>query len=474
MIAAVSALDLSRLFFALLSAIPGFLVCGSLLYLLILLGAAVAVRPQRRAGATQDRDSDTLPRLAVVIPAHDEELVLGATLDSLRRQDYPAHAFEIVVVADNCSDSTAAIAHEWRTVVLERRNREERGKGYALEWAFSRLLSPASPTDGAEAYIIVDADTQLATDFLSVMARRLRRDATGLSIAESVVVVQGRYGVLNPDEGWRTALMTAAFDLCNHVRLQGTANLGLSVGLKGNGMAFSRALLEKARWQGRSITEDIDYGLDLLLEHNVSVGYEPEARVWAQMPTGDAPAASQRERWERGRYRLLGQRVPDLLRASLSRRRLALFVAALDLMIPPLAELLVLMLLWGGITALGIAVVGLPVWSLWVWLGAGAAFVLYVLAGLKAAGAKRETFRALLYVPVYVSWKLILYLQRFVGTRFRRYALGSGAASSATPQSDGLSADDWIRTERIAVPVAVPPVSGSAAGTAGQKEDQNR
>ncbi|MES2464731.1 MAG: glycosyltransferase family 2 protein [Armatimonadota bacterium] len=468
-IAVVSTLDLSRLLFALLSAVPGILVCGSLLYLLILLGAAVIARPRRSKWRTQE-SSAAVPQLAVVIPAHDEELVLAATLDSLRRQDYPADAVKVVVIADNCSDTTAAIACEWRAVTLERQNRAERGKGYALEWAFERLLGSSSPTASAEAYIIVDADTQLAPDFLAVVARRLQRDANGKSIAESVVVIQGRYGVLNPGEGWRTALMTAAFDLCNHIRLQGAANLGLSVGLKGNGMAFSRALLQKARWQGRSITEDIDYGLDLLLEHDVSVGYEPKARVWAQMPAGDAPAASQRERWERGRYRLLGQRVPGLLRAGLLRRKLALFVAAVDLMIPPLAELLGLLLLWGAITAVGITVKGLPVWAFWVWLGAGASFVLYVLVGLKAAGANGETFRALLHVPVYVSWKLILYLRRFIGTRFRRNAAGSVTSSSAALQSDGLSADDWIRTERTAVPVAVPPISG----TSGRQEDPKR
>ncbi len=467
MTAVISAPDIARLFFALLVAVPGVLVCGSLIYLLLLLVSAVAVAPRRRGAAPKEIGAGA--RMAVVIPAHDEELVLAATLDSLRRQDYPSDAFHIVVIADNCSDATASIAREWRAVTLERRNLEERGKGYALEWAFARLLDPASPTAETEAYIIVDADTQLAPDFLSVMARRLRREASGRSIAESVVVLQGRYGVLNPGEGWRTALMTAAFDLCNHVRLQGAANLGLSVGLKGNGMAFSRALLEKARWQGRSITEDIDYGLDLLLEHDVIVGYEPRARVWAQMPAGDAPAASQRERWERGRYRLLRQRVPGLLRESLRRRRLALFVAALDLMIPPLAELLGLLLLWGAVTGIGIAAGALPVWSLWIWLVGLVGFVLYVLAGLKAAGAKRETFRALLHVPVYVSWKLVLYLRRFVGARLRLRN-----AAPATPRSDGLSADDWIRTERTAVPVAVPPVTGAAAGTAVRQEEHNR
>jgi cellulose synthase/poly-beta-1,6-N-acetylglucosamine synthase-like glycosyltransferase len=449
---------MSTLVFITLTALPALIVCGSLLYLLLLLAASV-LPPRRARGAAES--SRVWPRLAVVIPAHDEELVLAATLHSLREQDYPYDLFDIVVVADNCSDTTAAIARDWGAqIVLERTDTTLRGKGYALEWAFAQLLAsessltPRTSLPGTDAFIIVDADTQLAPNFLSVMAHRLKNEAGYDAVALSRVALQGRYGVLNPSAGWRASLMTAAFDLCNHVRLQGAANLGLSVGLKGNGMAFTRALLQAAPWQGTSITEDIDYGLSLLRDHNVMVRYEPAARVWAQMPTDDAPAASQRERWERGRYRLLRQQVPSLLRLGLVRRRIALIAAAIDLTVPPLAELMGLLALWGLFAGSGVGLGYLaPVW-LWPWLAAATGAVVYVIAGLIASGAKRDVFLALLHVPAYIAWKMALYITRFLAPARRRRA-----SDSAAP-----SVDDWVRTERTAlVPGLANPGSLAAA-----------
>jgi cellulose synthase/poly-beta-1,6-N-acetylglucosamine synthase-like glycosyltransferase len=429
-----------------LSVVSGLLVVSSLAYLLLLLASAALARSQRR-DMTALRE--WVPQLAVVIPAHNEELVLAATLHSLQEQDYSADRFDVIVVADNCDDTTVSIAREWGVrTVLERTDTVQRGKGYALEWAFSSLLGANSPVKEAAAFVIVDADTALAPDFLSIMARRLNQEVGTTDPAQAIVALQGRYGVLNSREGWRTGLMTAAFDLVNHVRLLGAANLGFTVGLKGNGMLFTRALLQKARWQGRSITEDIDYGLDLLLEHNIKVRYEPTARVWAQMPTDDAPASSQRERWERGRYRLLGQRVPTLLLQGVRRNNLALLVAGTDLMIPPLAELTGLLLLWGICTGIGVVTHRLPIGWFYAWVVGLVGFFTYVLAGLKASGAKRETFVALLYAPAYVAWKFALYIIRFVVKPFRR--------SSQKKKED---VDAWIRTERRALEPATTSTS---------------
>ena len=108
--------------------------------------------------------------LVVIVPAHNEELVLAGTLDSLGKQDYPAGCFEIVVVADNCLDTTAALAGSHGVTVMERTHAEERGKGYALNHAFAHLLSRPEPAEG---FVIVDADTWVAPDFLTRMSARL-------------------------------------------------------------------------------------------------------------------------------------------------------------------------------------------------------------------------------------------------------------------------------------------------------------
>jgi glycosyltransferase involved in cell wall biosynthesis len=393
---------------------------ASVAYLLLLLIAAAFAG--RKRGRTP---SLVLPvRVAVIIPAHNEEPVLGATLASLRQQCYAAELLEVVVVADNCTDGTARIAREAGVTVLERVDPVRRGKGYALNWAVVNLLGRPDPPD---AFLIVDADTWVAPDFVSIMAAELaaRKDHSGCC------ALQGRYGVLNTGDSWRATLMTAAFELVNHIRPLGVERLGLSVGLKGNGMGFTRAVLERAPWEGRSITEDIDYGLDLLRHHNLRVGYVPEACVRAQMPVTSTQATSQRERWEVGRYALLRQRALPLLGQGLCRGSLRQMDAAIQLLVPPLAELCGMLLLWGAVIAAGASFGLLPAWSLWIgaWLCAAVGLVAYVLGGLAVAGAPGEVYLALLRAPGYALWKAALYASRL----FRKQARGES---------------EWVRTER--------------------------
>ena len=267
-------------------------------YLLTLLVASIFGSKQRRSnGERRESDNTHTPQIAIVIPAHNEREVINQPLETLARQTYPAERFTVYVIADNCTDNTAEIARHFPSVqVWERTNVAERGKGYALDWAFSQLLANNPESNNPEnkkieAFCIIDADTLVAPDFLEKMVPYLTPN--GLPCA-----VQARYGVANSDESWRSALMGAAFDLVNHLRLLGSDNLGGFIGLKGNGMLFSRQTFEEVKW-GRSITEDLDYSLDML-ECGFPIRYVPEARVTSAMPTGDKQAQSQRDRWERG------------------------------------------------------------------------------------------------------------------------------------------------------------------------------
>src|SRR3569833_4510380 len=126
--------------------------------------AEIARRPHR-----QPVDGP-LPRLAVVIPSHNEADVIRASLLSLARQDYDAELFDVIVVADNCTDDTAEIARRIGVTVLDRQHDALRGKGHALNWAINHLLD-VDPTP--DAYVIVAADTEVATNFLSSLASKL-------------------------------------------------------------------------------------------------------------------------------------------------------------------------------------------------------------------------------------------------------------------------------------------------------------
>jgi len=400
-------------------------LCGvaSLLFLLL----AAVFRPRHsRCNASAAPIS-----LAIIVPAHDEELVLASTLHSLRAQNYPATHFEIVVVADNCTDRTAAIAREQDATVMERSHAAERGKGYALNYAIASLLQrPQLP----EGFVIVDADTLAAPDFLSCMSERLAStcDSRGFS------AWQGRYGVLNAGDGWRAVLMAGAFDLVNHVKPLGRDALGLSVGLKGNGMAFTRALAAALPWPGGSLTEDLDYSLELARRFGLRVGYVPDARVKAQMPITAEQAASQRSRWEGGRLALIRERALPLLLEGLRCRSLLLLDLAGDLLTPPLAELGALVVVFALLTLGGLAAHLLPHPSYWLLAALFGVLGLpfYVLGGLRLSGAPPEVYTSLLRAPFYALWKFALLLSH-VGAKRR----------SSEPE-------EWVRTARA--PTSTP------------------
>ncbi len=406
------------------------------LYSLLLLAASLR-KEWKVVPTAATRD----PKLVVLIPAHNEEQVIGKTLASFSQQAYPEHLREVLVIADNCTDTTAELSRLHGATVWERNNLSERGKGYALAWACSRLLAERPD---AEAIVIVDADTWAAPDFLATIARRLRQEALGQNkpVAEAMVALQGRYGVLNQADGWRAALTAAAFELFNHVRLLGAEHLGLAVNLKGNGMAFTRAVTAAVPWEGRSITEDVDYGLNLLMA-GVTIHYAYDAEVLAEMPVTGKQAASQRARWEGGRFKLLRERALPLLKQAIRKRDIRLADAALGLIIPPLAELssLVALGIIGGTACLfsprfmapGAVTNSIQQVGLWILLPAAAAAVgltIYVLVGLRVAGAKKEAYAALLRAPFYIAWKFALYI-------IMRFQRRKG------------SSDEWVRTARI-------------------------
>ena len=402
------------------TALVGLPACAGVLSQTFLLACAGLARRRTMPAA-----SATPLALAVIVPAHDEELVLAATLDSLRAQNYPPDCVEIVVVADNCTDATAALARDGGATVLERFHATERGKGYALNHAVAHLLAQPCPP---HACVIVDADTQAAPDFLSRLAARVAAgtDPRGFG------AWQGRYGVLNADDGWRAALMAGAFDLVNHVKPLGREALGLSAGLKGNGMAFTAALAAALPWPGGSLTEDLDYGLELARRFGLRVAYVPEAAVRAQMPAGSDGAASQRARWERGRLGLIRDRALPLLGEGLRRRSLLLVDMAWDLLTPPLAELTALVLAFFALTLFGLRAHLLPHPALW--LAASAFCVLglsvYVLGGLRVSEAPPAAYAALARAPVYAAWKFTLLLSHALRGLGRRQP------------------EEWVRTAR--------------------------
>jgi cellulose synthase/poly-beta-1,6-N-acetylglucosamine synthase-like glycosyltransferase len=353
------------------------------------------------------------PRLAftVVVPAHDEQHGIADTVHSLLAVDYPRDRFRVLVVADNCADATADTARAAGAEVMVRHDLEHRGKGHALAAAFRRLLAEGT----TDAVVVVDADTIVSPNLLSAFAARFAAGASA---------VQADYGVRNPAASWRTQLMTIALAAFHGVRSIARERLRLSCGLRGNGMGFSRALLESQPPGAFSIVEDLEYGLQLGYA-GIRVEYVEDATVLGYMAASENASRSQRRRWERGRQALVREHVGRLLRTAWTTRDLVLFDLALDLVVPPIGQLL-LASVAGLVLSLAARLFGVTV-APWLWAAALAGIVVHVVRAWQLSRTGMQGLVSLLRAPAYVLWKLTLRL----GDR-------------------GRTPEEWVRTTREA------------------------
>jgi 1,2-diacylglycerol 3-beta-glucosyltransferase len=353
-------------------------------------------------------------RLVVLIPAHDEEVLVGRTVSSLLTQSYPRHLYRIVVIADNCRDQTASVASAaGADEVMVRDAPDAPGKGHALRWAMDQILGGEAPPD---AIVSIDADTIGDSDLLVALVERFEAGAEA---------VQSDYRAIG-DGSASSALRQTAFLVMNRVRPAGRNMLGMSAGLVGNGWLLSAALLRRRPWTAFTSTEDREYSLDLQCD-GVDIAFAGAAAVHAPTAPNRRAAATQQERWEGGWMSLLRGRLPGLVADVVRHRAPRLLMVAFDLALPPLG------LLTAGIVA-GLTVSGgaalLGAWSGWIavpWLVALLSVVFYVIGGLLATDAPPSAYRALLHAPLFVLTKP-LSLRRTLSFR----------------------GDSWVRTERAA------------------------
>ncbi len=361
------------------------------LYLALL--SLVSVVPRRQPSGSRSR-------FAIVVPAHNEAQQIGATVASLKALDYPSAQFDIVVVADNCSDGTAACARAAGATVLERQDAQLRGKGYALEHAFAHLLQ----LDRHDAAVVVDADTLVSQNLLRAFAGRLEQGA---------LAVQGHYGVSNPQASWRTRLMTVALAMFHRLRSLGRERLGVSAGLRGNGMCFTLQLLRQHPHKAFGLVEDVEYGI-AIGRGGVRIAYADDARVYGEMVSNAAGSQTQRQRWEGGRSQLVRQVLPGLVGEALRRGDAMLLDLACDLAVPPLATLgLSVVVQLGLVAALwGLSAGGTLVWVATCLAAANAlGLVAYVGRGAVLSELGLGALTALMWAPIYVVWKFVLMLR---------------------------------------------------------------
>ena len=196
-------------------------------------------------------------KFALVIAAHNEELVIAHIIDSLKLQNYPKELYDIFVVADNCTDNTSKIAAEHGAIVYNRTNNELRGKGFALEWMFEKIFEMETNYD---AISIFDADNIVSSNYLAEMNKQL---------CKGHKVVQGYIDSKNPFDSWITCSYSIAFWLSNRIFQLPRYYLGLSCGLCGTGFCVETSVLKKIGWGATSLLEVWNHN-ELLETHEVA------------------------------------------------------------------------------------------------------------------------------------------------------------------------------------------------------------
>lgn len=324
----------------------------------------------------------------ILIPAHNEEKVIGAALQNLNKLK-PVGKLEIAVIADNCTDSTAAIARQSGYTVIQRTDEKLKGKGYALEWAIGQY-----DLTQYDAVAIVDADTMVQSNMLEAMAQSLVAGAGAVQLYYGFSVEQ------------KTALshLQLMANIVENVLFYGSrAILGLPILLRGTGMAIKAEVLQKYPWDSHSITEDVEYAVKLLV-NKVRIDFNTESLVHAPSTSSYEQSQSQKLRWAAGTFELIKNKTWPLLRQGFREGRFDLVELGLSFLL--LSRPFLIYLAGIGLILSLFAVPGSKAaFALWA-LILIALLVIYILAGIIFVKDKKVSIKALAQVPRYAIWFL--------------------------------------------------------------------
>lgn len=356
-------------------------------YLLAIVLGAWLYRPRGASGHGR-------ARIAVVVPAHDEGERVLTTIRGLFACRYERANLAVIVIADNCTDNTAAVARAAGALVFERVDQTARGKGQALAWLLTTQVEYLRTFD---LVAFVDADMFVDAGFLEALDARFADPR--------VEAVQGQYIVANPEHSWLTAFSFLGFAYVNHVRAAGRCFLGGSCGLKGSGMAFRAGLILKSGWSAGSVAEDAEFSRMLTLR-GVRVWYEPLARVSSNIPEAVSSARVQQERWEGGRHSVAMNYLPQVAMELFRRPGAMLLDELLDLLMPPFSIHVAMFL---GYVLLAVA---LGAVSMLVVAGVtGVALLAAVVTSLVQLPMSGKGLRNLALAPVFLLFKWTLLLK---------------------------------------------------------------
>ncbi|MGF7046718.1 cellulose synthase/poly-beta-1,6-N-acetylglucosamine synthase-like glycosyltransferase [Paenibacillus sp. DS2015] len=343
---------------------------------------------------------------AVLVAAHNEEQVVGALIENLKNLDYPKELYDVFVICDNCTDTTADIVRQHGVQACVRTNTNLRGKGYAIEWMLKELWNMPRQYD---AVVMFDADNLAAPNFLSEMNDDLNGGAR---------VIQGYIDTKNPEDSWITAAYGISYWYINRLWQLSRHNMNMANFLGGTGMCFETMMLKEMGWGATSLVEDLEFTMRSV-QRGIYPKFNYDAKVFDEKPLTFKASSRQRLRWMQGHFTVARRYFFPLLWQSIKERSLVKFDLALYGVNVYIVLLTFLMTAIMGVDAVlfnGPNIANLygylPLWLSFVAVGAN------VLTFLAAMALEKITFKKvyayLILFPIYLlSWYPITFYAFF-------------------------------------------------------------
>lgn len=245
-------------------------------------------------------------KFLIILPAHNEENVIGNLINSLKEVDYPKDLYDITVLVDNCTDNTEKIAKDAgvNTFVRVEEDPKKRTKGYALQKYLRTILDDQSKD--YDAFCVFDADNIVDKNFLNVMNKHL---------CQGEEVVQGYRDIKNPTDSWISSGYAIFYWMMNRFYHLARYNAGLSPLINGTGFMVKFDAIRESGWDTNTLTEDIEFSLKTIISGK-KLGWAVDAICYDEQPVKFKPSWSQRQRWTMGHIQILKEYTVELAKAA--------------------------------------------------------------------------------------------------------------------------------------------------------------
>ena len=254
-------------------------------------------------------------KFLAIIPAHNEEAVVGNLIESLKNQTYPKDRYDICVIADNCTDKTKEVAENLGVKVFERHEEDpaKKSKGEALRLFLNTLLVDSNMD--YDAFCVFDADNIVDKNFIKAMNKHL---------CQGEEVVQGYRDIKNPTDSWIASGYAIFYWTMNRFYHLARYNAGLSPLINGTGFMVKFDAIRPTGWNTNTLTEDIEFSLKRIIQGK-KLGWATDAVVYDEQPVKFKPSWSQRSRWTIGHIQCLQEYTKPLAKSAINNKTLMNF-----------------------------------------------------------------------------------------------------------------------------------------------------